>query len=64
MGLAEWMAKLAVDVYYGEGDTDHPDCPTCGGRMNFFGGDRAHGEGYWKCSSCGFSVTEDDLEGE
>lgn len=47
------------------GNPDHPDCPLCGNTMNFYGhdknGDFPYGEGYWKCSCCGFKITENEL---
>lgn len=61
--FVDFLAKMAVDLYYGEGDTDNPTCPNCGGTMSFHGGDRPIGEGYWDCP-CGYSFTEDDLDGD
>ena len=47
------------------GDSDCPDCPYCGGTMNFYGhddnGDFPIGEGYWECPDCGYKVTEKKL---
>lgn len=57
-----FLKALAEAVYYGEGDTDHPECPECGEKMKFYGGDRAYGDGYWECSSCGYTFTESDLD--
>ena len=57
----KWLKELAEDVYNGIGDCDHPECPECGSKMKFYGGDRAYGDGYWECSSCGYSFTENDL---
>ena len=66
--LRKWMKALknAVDNPWDSNfDSDHPTCPDCGAEMDFYGhddsGDFAYGEGYWKCSSCGFKVTEKDL---
>ena len=42
-------------------DTDHPTCPECGASMNFYGGDRALGEGYWECPNCNYTFTEEDV---
>ena len=57
------LKKIAHDVFWGQGDSDHPDCPKCGATMSFCGGDDVPvGEGYWKCMSCGYSFCEDDLE--
>lgn len=56
-----FLKKQASAVYWGEGETDHPICPSCGETMNFHGGERAAGEGYWDCPGCDFSFTEDDL---
>lgn len=56
-----FFRSFAEAVYYGEGDTDHPDCPRCGDTMEFHGGDRPYGEGYWDCSSCDYSFTEERL---
>ena len=56
-----FMKKLANDVYYGEGDTDHPRCPVCGAEMTFHGGKLEYGDGYWECADCDFTFTEDDL---
>ena len=59
-----FFKRLARDVYYGDTgrDTDHPKCPQCGKRMTFHGGDLPLGDGYWECSRCGFSFSEDELE--
>ena len=43
-------------------NTDTPTCPNCGSTMEFHGGDLDYGDGYWDCSSCGYTFTEDDLE--
>ena len=56
-----FMKKLAKAVYYGTGDTDHPQCPVCGGEMTFHGGKLEYGDGYWVCADCDFTFTEDDL---
>ena len=61
--IKKFLKKQASDVFYGEGNPDHPDCPVCGSTMNFHGGDRQMGEGYWDCSGCDFTFTEDDLRG-
>lgn len=62
MGNAlKFLKELAHDVYYGYGDTDHPECPHCHSTMEFHGGDREFGDGYWECSGCDYSFTEDDL---
>lgn len=54
--------KLATDVFWGEGNTDTPECPRCGETMQFHGGELAFGEGYWDCSNCGFTVKEEELD--
>ncbi len=66
MNLKKWKRALYEDLMDGYvRDTDHPDCPKCGGTMNFYGhdedGDYDEGEGYWKCSDCDFSVTEEEV---
>ena len=49
MSVAKKMKKIAHDVFWGEGDTDHPICPECGFTMNFFGGDDVPiGNAVWK----------------
>ena len=62
----EWMRKLASAVYNNSPNADHPKCPECRRKMNFFGhddsGDFAPGDGYWECPNCNWSVTESDLE--
>jgi len=67
--LGSWKKKLKHAVDYPSDSTiepDHPDCPRCGNTMDFYGhdesGDFPFGEGYWRCSGCGFKVTEEDLE--
>lgn len=50
MNKKEKMVKIAHDVFWGKGDTDHPSCPECGSTMNFFGGDDVpFGDAVWKC---------------
>lgn len=61
MNVNEFLKKQAYNVYYGKGNTDHPQCPYCSSIMNFHGGDRALGDGYWDCSGCDFTFTENDL---
>lgn len=58
-----FLKQLARDVYYGDTarDTDHPKCPECGKRMDFYGGDLPAGEGHWDCDNCGYSFTEDEM---
>lgn len=56
-----FLKKQAKDVYYGNGNPDHPTCPSCGLTMNFHGGERKLGTGYWDCPGCDFTFTEDDL---
>lgn len=70
MKLNVWkknLNKMLEDSYTDRTlDTDHPKCPNCGTKMNFYGhdenGDYPLGEGYWKCGDCGLSVTENDLK--
>lgn len=68
-GLGKWIKNLKGmmnDPWDHPGDSDHPDCPDCGARMNFYGhdddGDFPIGDGYWSCPSCGFKITEDELD--
>ena len=61
MKLKEFFKEFAENVYYGEGDTDHPNCPKCSEQMNFTGGDLEYGDGYWKCLNCNYSFTEREL---
>ena len=58
----KFLRKQAKDVYWGNGEPDHPTCPDCGATMDFHGGDLAIGDGYWDCPGCDYSFTEDDLE--
>lgn len=59
----KFFKQMAYNVFWRQGDTDHPDCPECNSTMNFHGGDDISiGEGYWECSSCGYSFTESDLD--
>lgn len=65
MNFAKKLKKL-VEFGYQEGlDSDHPDCPECGGVMDFYGhdedGDFDYGDGYWECPDCGYSISEDEL---
>lgn len=55
------MKKQVKAVFYGECTPDNPKCPYCHSVMNFHGGDRAPGSGYWDCPGCDFTFTEDDL---
>ena len=57
----KFMKYLAEAVYYGEGNTDEPECPACKETMEFYGGERPYGDGYWECPDCGYSVTENDI---
>ncbi len=61
----KFLKQLAHDVYWNEGDSDHPTCPSCGHKMKFYGhdenGDFEYGEGYWECKACGYTVSEDDI---
>ena len=59
--IEKFTKKLAKDVYYDIGDTDHPQCPVCGAKMTFHGGALEYGDGYWDCPDCDFTFTEDDL---
>lgn len=59
--IDKFLKKQAYNVYYGIGDPDHPPCPICGDRMEFHGGRRKAGNGYWDCPSCDFTFTETDL---
>ena len=40
-------------------DTDHPPCPYCTVTMNFHSSD--HGDDYWDCPNCNFSITYSEL---
>lgn len=48
--LSTWKRKLRQmledDADGIRQNTDHPDCPDCGSKMNFFGGYLPVGEGY------------------
>ena len=57
----DFLKQQASDVFWGDGNPDTPTCPSCGSTMSFHGGDRPTGEGYWDCSGCDYSFTEDDL---
>ncbi len=67
---SKFMMDLAValqeDGSYGKiTNSDHPNCPDCGTKMNFHGEKEGYtkiGEGFWDCPSCGFKVTENDLD--
>lgn len=59
--IEKFLKQQAYNVYYGQGDTDHPTCPNCNSIMNFHGGKRDFGNGYWDCSNCDFTFSEDDL---
>lgn len=62
MSVTTKMKQIAHDVYWGEGNPNHPECPKCGERMNFLGGDQIPiGEAIWKCPSCSFQFSEADL---
>lgn len=70
MNLRKWKKELRDNLYVSSisdtgVDTDHPYCPRCNSIMNFYGhdanGDFPIGEGYWKCSCCDFSITENEL---
>ena len=62
MNKKEKMMKIAHDVFWGKGDSDHPSCPECGSTMNFFGGDDVpFGDAVWKCPDCKFQFSENDL---
>lgn len=72
MDKEKFLKKLGKMLYenIGQYDTDHPNCPDCGSKMNFYGHstdengneiDWEYGEGYWKCPSCGFKCTEDEV---
>ena len=58
--FSKFLKQMAYDVYWGEGNTDNQICPNCGEQMNFHGGDRPIGEGFWDCD-CGYNFTEDDI---
>ena len=58
----KFLGEMAKDVYWGNGEPDHPICPSCGATMDFHGGDLAIGDGYWDCPDCDYSFTEDDLK--
>ena len=60
--IKKFLKEQAYNVYYGYGNPDHPTCPKCGNVMEFHGGDRPSGEGYWDCPGCNFNFTEEDLE--
>ena len=57
-----FLREQAEAVYYCYSGADNPACPCCGGTMNFHGGRRRHGNGYWDCDGCDFSFTEKDLD--
>lgn len=59
--IKKFLKQQAYNVSYGMGDPDHPNCPHCGTVMNFHGGDRVLGDGFWDCSGCDFTFTEDDI---
>lgn len=61
-GIRKFLKEQADKVYYGYDNPDRPTCPKCGNTMTFHGDDRPHGEGYWDCSGCNFTFTEEDLE--
>ena len=58
--LKDFLRSVAHDVYWCEGNPDSPECPECGKKMKFTGGDLSYGEGHWDCN-CGYSFTEEDL---
>lgn len=58
----DFMRQQAEAVEYMYSWADHPTCPQCGGTMNFHGGRRRFGNGFWDCEGCNFSFTENDLE--
>ena len=68
MNLRKWKNTLRRNLL-GESDEmenhDHPVCPKCGRTMDFHGNnngaDYPLGEGYWKCTSCDFSITENEI---
>lgn len=64
--MFDFFKQVKHDVYWGTGNPDTPECPECGSTMNFHGhddnGDFAEGDGYWKCSGCGYSFTENDIK--
>lgn len=66
--IKKWKSQLkdAVDYPWDSAiEPDHPTCPICGEVMDFCGhdeyGDFPYGEGYWKCDSCGFKVSKNEL---
>lgn len=63
--LRKWKKELREAVEDFNLESDHFPCPRCEGQVDFFGhdnnGDFPIGEGYWKCSTCGFKITEDEL---
>lgn len=67
MNIERWKKTLLESVRNGSGefDPDSPPCPECGRDMKFIGhdafGDFGRGDGYWKCPSCGFRITEGEL---
>lgn len=71
MNIEKWKKKLSNDLYKNTSyssaniDTDHPRCPECGKKMDFYGhdddGDFPIGEGYWECSYCGFKIKESEI---
>ena len=68
-GIGKWKKELKYATehlpIYSSVNADHPDCPQCGGTMNFYGhdenGDFEYGEGYWECPDCGFKFTESEF---
>ena len=67
--IGKWKKELQYATehlpIYSSVNADHPDCPHCGGTMNFYGhdenGDFEYGEGYWECPDCGFKFTESEF---
>ena len=63
------LANMLDNPYETTGDSDHPTCPNCGKKMNFYGHtgsgknevDFPLGEGYWECKGCGFKCTEAEV---
>ena len=66
--IRKWKKDLKEAIDYpwdSEIEPDHPNCPRCNEKRDFFGhnysGDFPFGKGYWECDNCGFKVTENDL---
>ncbi len=68
--LDNFFRNLAYDLEWNYDDpninTDHPECPKCGAKMDFFGRDEngvdfLPGDAYWECSNCSFKFNEEKI---